>query len=361
MSVRDAAIRVLQEAGGPLHAKEIAKRLLAKKLWQTSGKTPAATVAARLYMDIKKNGDKSPFVLVGSQTFGLRELGAKPPACAAPGAAGGSPAEPSSSPKLSEEPQIKASAKVYSFVEAAEKVLEQFGNKRPMHFRDITKKALEQGWLDTEGQTPDATMGAQIYTAIKRAQRRGEQPRFVQHGKGVFGLSKWMGHGLSYEIEQHNRQVRQALRKRLLGLKPKEFEDLIGLLLVEMGFEDIEVVGRTGDGGIDVRATLVVGDVIRIRMAIQAKKWKIGNNVQTPDVQRVRGSLGTHDHGLIITTSDFSPGARREAERTDAVPVALMNGEQLVLLLTEHEVGVTRRSHEMLEIDEHDHRVPGKD
>lgn len=341
MSVRDAAVQVLREAGTPLHTQEIAKRILAKKLWETTGKTPSATVSARLYSDIKKNGDKSPFVLVSSQTFGLRELGAKPSAVGPQGQPG--------------QPKAKMSAKVYSFAEAAEKVLEQFSNKRPMHFRDITKKALEQGWLDTEGKTPDATMGAQIYTAIKRAQRRGEQPRFIQHGKGVFGLSKWMGHGLSYEIEQHNRQVRQALRKRLLGLKPQEFEELIGLLLAEMGFENIEVVGRTGDGGIDVRAILVVGDVIRIRMAIQAKKWRIGNNVQAPDVQRVRGSLGTHDQGLIITTSDFSPGACKEAERADAVPVGLMNGEQLVLLLAEHDVGVTHRPHDLLELAEAEH------
>jgi len=38
-------------------------------------------------------------------------------------------------------------------------------------------------------------------------------------------------------------------------------------------------------------------------------------------------SLLTHDQGLIITTSGFSPGARREAKPSDAVPVALMNGE----------------------------------
>lgn len=341
MNVRDAAEQILWEAGTPLHVRVITERILARKLWEPRGKTPAATVSAQLYTEINKLGDKSRFVLTAPQTFGLRQTGAKPAATVTP---------PSTKPAA--KPQSPATATLYSFTDAAEKVLETFGDKRPMHFKDITKKALEQGWLDTEGKTPEATMAAQLYTAIKRAQRRGEQPRFIQHGRGVFGLGKWMGHGLSYEIEQHNRQVRQALRKRLLGLKPKEFEELIGLLLVEMGFENIEVVGRTGDGGIDVRAMLVVGDVIRIRMAIQAKKWKIGNNVQAPDVQRVRGSLGTHDQGLIITTSDFSPGARREAERADAVPVALMNGEQLVLLLSEHEVGVTRRSHEMLELAE---------
>lgn len=344
MNIRDAAIHVLQEAGQPLHAREITKRILAKKLWQTNGKTPTATVSSRLYSDIKKNGDKSPFVLVASQTFGLNEMGVEP-----------FPVEQSSSQKSFIEPKVKASAKVHSFVEAAEKVLEQFSSKRPMHFRDITKKALEQGWLDTDGKTPDATMGSQIYTAIKRAQRRGEQSRFVQHGRGVFGLRKWMGHGLSYEIEQHNQQVRQALRKYLLGLTPREFEELIGLLLVEMGFEDIEVVGRTGDGGVDVRATLVVGDVIHIRMAVQAKKWKIGNNVQAPDVQRVRGSLGTHDQGLIVTTSDFSPGACREAERADAVPVGLMNGEQLTQLLADHDIGVMRQSQSIIELDEEQH------
>jgi restriction system protein len=346
MSVRDAAVQVLRDAGSSLHAKEITERILARKLWEPHGKTPAATVSAQLYTEINKQGDNSRFVLTAPQTFGLRELGAKPSSGAA-----SPPAKPAAvSPPV-------AATTVYSFTDAAEKVLETFGGKRPMHYKDIAKKALDQGWIDTEGKTPEATMAAQLYTVIKRAQRRGEQPRFIQHGRGVFGLGKWMGHGLSYEIEQHNRQVRQALRKRLLGLKPKEFEELIGLLLVAMGFEDIEVVGRTGDGGIDVRAMLVVGDVIRIRMAIQAKKWKIGNNVQAPDVQRVRGSLGTHDQGLIITTSDFSPGARREAERADAVPVALMNGEQLVLLLSEHEVGVTRRPHEMLELSAN----PGKE
>ena len=84
------------------------------------------------------------------------------------------------------------------------------------------------------------------------------------------------------------------------------------------------------------------------RMAVQVKRWK--NNVQAPIVQQVRGSLGTHDQGLIITTSDFSAGARAEAERPNAVPVALMNGEQLVRLLIEHEIGVGRAAHTLLEL-----------
>jgi restriction system protein len=137
-------------------------------------------------------------------------------------------------------------------------------------------------------------------------------------------------------------------------MHPKAFEELIGQLLVAIGFEDVIVTSYSGDGGIDVRGTLVVGDVIRVNMAVQVKQWKKGRNIQSPDVQRVRGSLGTHDQGLIITTSDFSSGAIEEAKRINAVPVALMNGVQLVPLLIEYNISVHRTKYELIELDEAD-------
>ncbi len=337
MSVRQAAMQVLRDAGRPLTVQEIARRTLGRGLWQSRGKTPHATVAARLYTDIKKNGDQSPFVHAGPQTFGLRP-GAAVPVVTVKTAGRGS--------------RKRASTQTYSFTEAAEKVLEKFGNKKPMHYREITEKALELDWVATEGKTPEATMYAQVLSEIRRYQKRGEQSRFVQHGRGYLGLTRWMGRGLAFDIEQHNKRVRQALHKRLLAMDPTEFEELIARLLAEIGFEDIEITRRSGDGGIDVRGTLVVGDVIRTRMAVQVKKWKPKNRVHSPTVQQVRGSLGTHEQGLIITTSDFSTGARTEAARQDAVPVALMNGEQLVALLAAYGVGVTRQAHEIIDLGE---------
>jgi len=340
MGVKDAIITVLEEAGEALHTQDITDRILSKGLWKSTGKTPAATVSARLYSDIKKMGEDSPFILHAPQTFGLKTFGLPDKTV--------SDAQPKGTSLKANQIQTKT----YSFTDSAEKVLENFGKKRPMHYRAITDKALELGWLVSEGKTPEASMYAQILTEIKRYRKRGEQPRFVQHGKGFVGLSRWMGRGLVFEIEQHNKRVRQTLRKRLLAMDPGEFEELIARLLAEIGFEDIEVTKRSGDGGIDVRGTLVVGDVIRTRMAVQVKKWKPKNNVQAPVVQQVRGSLGTHEQGLIITTSDFSPGARKEAARPDATPVGLMSGEQLVLLLIENGIGVSRRSHDLFELEE---------
>jgi len=311
MSVQSAAIQVLKEAGKPLHANEIAKLIIEAGLWKSDGKTPEATVSARLYSDIKSNGDKSCFVKVGPQTFALRdstEIEGDTASVLAP-------VEKPSKPH-----PINAG---FSFIDCAQKVLEEFSGKNPMHYKEITEKALEKGWLVTSGKTPEASMYAQktpeasmyaqVITEIKRQQKRGERPRFVQHGRGYIGLSQWMGRGLAFQIEQHNHQVRKALRERLLAMKPGEFEELISQLLAEMGFEMVEVTKLSGDGGIDVRGTLVVGDVVRIKMAVQVKKWRLKNNILAPVVQQVRGSLGAHEQGLIITTSDFSAGAIKEA------------------------------------------------
>ena len=337
MDAKTAAIQVLQQAGTALHSKEIAKRIIEAGLWQSAGKTPGATVSARLYTDIKNNGDKSPFVRVGLQIFALRDSLEAP--------------DSGSAPTLAEAAPRPAAVKAgFSFTDCAQKVLEEFGDKKPLHYREITKKALEKGWLITGGKTPEASMYAQVITEIKRQQKRGERPRFVQHGRGYVGLSQWQRGGLALQIEQHNHQVRKALRDRLLNMKPGEFEELVSQLLAEMGFELVEVTKLSGDGGIDVRGTLVVGDAVKIKMAVQVKRWK--NNVQAPVVQQVRGSLGAHEQGLIITTSDFSDGAKKEAAQPDKTPIALMNGEQLVMLLMEHGIGVHRSTPDLFEIDE---------
>ncbi len=340
MNVRSAAIQVLKEAGKPLKTHEIVRLIFEAGLWNSDGKTPEATVSAQLYSDIKTNGDASVFVKTAPQTFALRDptaelIDAKVPP-----------------PAIEKNGKLFPENKIFSFSDCAQKVLEEFGGRKPMHYREITEKALGKGWLVTGGKTPEATMYAQMITEIKRRQKRGERPRFIQHGRGYFGLSQWEECGLASLIEQHNLQVRKTLRERLLSIKPGEFEELISLLLAEMGFVMVEVTKFCGDGGIDVRGTLVVGDAVRIKMAVQVKKWKLKNNIQAPVVQQVRGSLGAHEQGLIITTSDFSAGAAKEASQSDKTPIALMNGEQLVMLLMEHGIGVHRSTPDLFEIDE---------
>jgi len=330
---------VLEEADIPLSCRAISDIAIAKGYWITSGKTPWATIAAQIYTHIKKHGATSRFIKAGPDSFALNPT---------PSA---TPIRSSHLPKQ-RKPKAKSAnkdGKKLSFTQAAEKILATHGKKEPMHYRAITHKALELGLLNTEGQTPEATMYAQILTEIRRHKARGEQPRFVQHKGGFVSLSTWMSKGLAFDIEQHNKKIRSEVLKRLIAMGATEFEHFVSELLAKVGFEELKVTPPSKDGGIDVSGVLVVGEVIRTKMAVQVKKWNKGN-VQAPHVQQVRGSLGAHEQGLIITTSDFSRGAKDEATRSDAVPVALMNGEQLVVLMVQHEVMVARRPHDILDL-----------
>ena len=67
----DAAAQVLAEAGEPMGCKEMVERMLAKGLWQTSGKTPSATIYAAIIREIATKGDDSRFRKVDRGKFAL--------------------------------------------------------------------------------------------------------------------------------------------------------------------------------------------------------------------------------------------------------------------------------------------------
>ena len=67
----DAAAEVLAEAGQPLNTKEMVERMLTKGLWNTNGKTPAATIYAAIIREIAKLGDKARFKKVERGKFTL--------------------------------------------------------------------------------------------------------------------------------------------------------------------------------------------------------------------------------------------------------------------------------------------------
>ena len=314
--------------------------MLERTLWTTEGRTPWDTVRAQLAEDISVAGSASRFVRTGAGMFALSTSAA---------ADRSSVTDAAESEQENERPQLDEEDESLSFTDAAERVLKHSTDQQPLHYSEITKRALKRGLISTKGRTPAATMYAGILTEIGRKEARGDSPRFVRHGPGMFGLAVWLPVGVVGLIEDKNREVRQSLLDRVRTVSPADFENLLGTLLVAMGLEDVEVTDTSGDGGIDVFGTLVVGDAVRIRMAVQAKRWK--RNVQKPVVQQVRGSLGAHEQGLIITTSDFSLGAKEDAKRPDAAPVALMSGEQLAALLARHQIGAQVANYELYTLD----------
>ncbi|MHB1276649.1 MAG: HTH domain-containing protein [Candidatus Humimicrobiaceae bacterium] len=71
-----------------------------------------------------------------------------------------------------------------SFKDIAYQILKETG--KPLHSKEITKIALEKGWLITAGKTPDATMSAQLIVDINL---KKDKSRFIKTGPSIFGLN----------------------------------------------------------------------------------------------------------------------------------------------------------------------------
>jgi hypothetical protein len=72
---KQVAIDVLRTAGEPLHAKEIAKRVLESGRTRLAGKTPEQTITAMLAVGSKPGG---PFTRVDKGTYALAEAATAP-------------------------------------------------------------------------------------------------------------------------------------------------------------------------------------------------------------------------------------------------------------------------------------------
>ena len=68
----DAAILVLREAGQPMNTKEMVDAVLAKGLWKSDGKTPAATLYSSILREIQKKGEDARFRKTARGRFELK-------------------------------------------------------------------------------------------------------------------------------------------------------------------------------------------------------------------------------------------------------------------------------------------------
>lgn len=133
---------------------------------------------------------------------------------------------------------------------------------------------------------------------------------------------------------------RQRVVEVLQALAPSAFERFCQRLLREAGFQNVEVTGRAGDGGIDGTGILQVNTLVSFKVLFQCKRYK-GTAVTPSQVRDFRGAMGGRaDKGIILTTGGFTQEAKKEAVRDGVPPIELVDGEKLVTMLEELEMGL---------------------
>lgn len=148
------------------------------------------------------------------------------------------------------------------------------------------------------------------------------------------------------EIWKH--QLHAILTQKL---DPAAFERLVQRVLRESGFTQVEVTGRSGDGGIDGRGIARINGFMSFHVLFQCKRYK--GSVSAGEVRDFRGAMvGRADKGLFISTGTFTPAAVKEATRDGAPPIDLVDGGELAEKLRELGLGVRKEIVEVVRVEE---------
>ncbi len=163
-----------------------------------------------------------------------------------------------------------------------------------------------------------------IFQGQRREKAAAQEPIAEQIAEGTGTLSK---------------DYREQVIELLLALPPSGFERLSQRLLREAGFTQVVVTGQSGDGGIDGHGTLQINPLVSFKVLFQCKRYS--KSVSPSHVRDFRGAMaGRADKGIIITTGSFTAEARREASRDGVPPIELIDGEKLIGMLENLELGL---------------------
>jgi restriction system protein len=136
---------------------------------------------------------------------------------------------------------------------------------------------------------------------------------------------------------------RDEIAAKLQSLSPPGFERFCQRLLRESGFQEVSVTGKSGDGGIDGIGILQVNTLVSFKVLFQCKRY-VGS-VPVAQIRDFRGAMmGRADKGIIITTGSFTADARKEAVRDGVPPIELVDGEKLIGMLEQLELGLKPRT-----------------
>lgn len=161
-------------------------------------------------------------------------------------------------------------------------------------------------------------------------------------------------------LDKAYQRIRKSLASELLNqvvdLSPAFFERLVVELLVKMGYggsikDAGKAMGKSGDEGIDgtIKEDKLGLDIIYI----QAKRWKPGNVVGRPEIQKFVGALAGQGakKGIFITTSNFTKEALDYTPRNET-KIVLIDGELLAQLMIDYNLGcTTQQTYEIKKID----------
>lgn len=230
-----------------------------------------------------------------------------------------------------------------------------------LHRGNTTKLSYRLAWarnyLKRFGILENSSRGVWALTGLGQKTKSVDEDVVKRkvRGKSQKEETLIMSNSSSGETEEEEELTTFTWKEKLIeviqNIEPSAFERLCQRILRELGFQNVEVTGKSNDGGIDGRGLLRLGGVLSFRVIFQAKRYK--GSVSPSIVRDFRGAMvGRAERGLIITTGNFTKEARIEANRDGAPNIDLMDGNDLAEKLKELKLGIEVEQVEKVDIKE---------
>ncbi len=247
--------------------------------------------------------------------------------------------------------------KVYEIENFSEDIL-QISHKEDGSESEVGYRlAWARTYLKKYGLLENSARGVWTLTQSEIDTKQINTDEIVRHNRQLSdkGIDKtYNGANSAAEIEkevEENLEWKEQLLNTILKISPNAFEKLTQRLLRESGFVEVEVTGRSGDGGIDGKGIARMSGLLSFHVIFQCKRYK--GSITPSQIRDFRGAMqGRADKGIFITTGNFTREARKEATRDGAPPIDLIDGELLCEKLKEFSLGVKTKFVEEVDIDE---------
>lgn len=249
--------------------------------------------------------------------------------------------------------------KVYEIAQIPDKILQiphdEDGSRNEVEYRLAWSRTYLKkfGLLENSEKgvwallKPDINVNAIDVELIKRTVR--EQ---AKSAKSEAIPTKKVQAEIEYEVENEvetSEGWKEQLLSILYSITPAAFERLAQRILRESGFFQVEVTGKTGDGGIDGKGIMRMSGLLSFHVIFQCKRYR--GSITPSQIRDFRGAMqGRADKGLFITTGTFTREALKEATRDGAPPIDLIDGELLCDKLKELKLGVEIKMTETVEL-----------
>lgn len=228
--------------------------------------------------------------------------------------------------------------KVTSIMQLSDKDINEihFGNRTKLRYR----MAWARSYLKKHGYLENSSRGVWSLTRLGKDTKSVDKDVVKKYGKPLKSRKKTEIADRVVEDLETQDNWKDDLIDVIKNISPDAFERLCQRVLRESGFTQVEVTGRSGDGGIDGMGVVKLGGLLSFHVVFQSKRYD--KSVASKYVRDFRGAMiGRAEKGLLITTGTFTRDARAEANRDGAPAIDLIDGNDLAEMMKSLELGIS--------------------